>query len=154
MFHTKPNLVFPPFFGENSAHSLPVPLYIKSAHLFHGEEKSFEGYSNPDNDPNGDWCSGDPSARSGSDSTYFPIENPYTKKKDYPPKGRYWAFSKDSLDKYTKEGKIKFKKDYPSNQRGFIFKRYKNKMEKTYDAVNSLFAIDNQYMNKNNKKMD
>ncbi|MBO5989218.1 MAG: site-specific DNA-methyltransferase [Paludibacteraceae bacterium] len=136
--------------GLNIQHEYLL-IYTKNKGIFefHGEEKSFEGYSNPDNDPNGDWCSGDPSARSGSDSTYFPIENPYTKKKDYPPKGRYWAFSKDSLDKYIKEGKIKFKKDYPSNQRGFIFKRYKNKMEKTYDAVNSLFAIDNQYMNQN-----
>lgn len=53
------------------------------------------------------------------------------------------------MKKYIQEGRIKFKKEYQTNQRGFIFKRYKNKMEKTYDAVDSLFAINNAYMNQN-----
>lgn len=136
--------------GLNIQHEYLL-IYAKDKDIFefHGEEKSFDGYSNPDNDPNGDWCSGDPSAKSGSESTYFPIENPYTKKCDYPPKGRYWAFSEATKEKYIKEGRIKFKKEYKNNQRGFIFKRYKEKMEKSYDAVNSLFAIDNMYMNQN-----
>ena len=83
-----------------------------------GKEKEFENYSNPDNDPNGDWCSGDPSAKSGGDTTYFPIVNPYTNKVDYPPKGRYWAFSQSTLKNYIERGKIKFKKDYKENERG------------------------------------
>lgn len=136
--------------GINIQHEYLL-IYAKNKDLFEfrGEEKTFAGYSNPDNDPNGDWASGDPSARSGSKATYFPIENPYTKKIDYPPKGRYWAFSEKTKDEYIKEGRIKFKKEYHGNQRGFIFKRYKDKMEKTYDAVDSLFAVDNAYMNQN-----
>ena len=46
--------------------------------ILRGEEKAFSAYSNPDNDPNGAWCAGDPSAKSGGDSTYFAIKNPYT----------------------------------------------------------------------------
>ena len=113
----------------------------------HGEEKNFSSYSNPDNDENDDWTSGDPSAKSGSDSTYFEIINPYTQKIDFPPNGRYWAFSKDSLEKYIKSGKIKFKKEYGDNERGFIFKRYKKELETIYNPVNSLFSIDNEFMN-------
>jgi adenine-specific DNA-methyltransferase len=112
-----------------------------------GKEKEFENYSNPDNDPNGDWCSADPSAKSGGDTTYFPIVNPYTNKIDYPPKGRYWAFAQCTLKNYIERGKIKFKKDHKETERGFIFKRYKNEAVNTYNPVNSLFAIDNEFMN-------
>lgn len=112
-----------------------------------GKEKEFENYSNPDDDPNGDWCSGDPSAKSGGDTTYFPIVNPYTNKVDYPPKGRYWAFSQSTLKNYIERGKIKFKEDHKETERGFIFKRYKNEAMNPYNPVNSLFAIDNEFMN-------
>lgn len=54
-----------------------------------GIPKDFTVYSNPDNDPNGDWKASDPSAKSGSEATYFPIENPITGQIDYPPQGRY-----------------------------------------------------------------
>ena len=119
----------------------------KKAAVFVGEKKSFEGYSNPDNDPNGIWCSADPSAKSGGNSTYFPIKNPYTGKTDYPPKGRYWAFSQETLAKYIENGRIVFKKEYKENQRGFIFKRYADTMAVKNMPVNTLFADDNQYMN-------
>lgn len=112
-----------------------------------GKEKEFENYSNPDDDPNGDWCSGDPSAKSGGDTTYFPIVNPYTNKVDYPPKGRYWAFSQSTLKNYIERGKIKFKEDQKETERGFIFKRYKNEAMNPYNPVSSLFAIDNVFMN-------
>lgn len=113
-----------------------------------GEEKNYDSYSNPDNDPNGDWCSGEPSAKSGGDSTYFPIMNPYTKKEDFPPEGRFWAFSRSTLDDYIETGRIKFKENYRENERGFIFKRYKENLTNKYNPLNSLF-VDNEYMNQN-----
>ncbi|MDR0391250.1 MAG: hypothetical protein LBH59_05050 [Planctomycetaceae bacterium] len=115
--------------------------------FFNGEKKEYNCYKNPDNDPNGDWISGDPSAKNGSNATYFSIKNPLTGKEDYPPNGRFWAFSKTTCNKYIKTGKIKFKKHHKKNERGFIFKRYKNDLENQYNPVNSLFAIDNKYMN-------
>ena len=126
-------------------------LFVYSKNIsdiqLHGESKSYENYSNPDNDPNGDWCSADPSAKSGGQSTYFEIENPYTHKKDFPPTGRYWAFSKETLARYIREGKIKFKQNYRDGERGFIFKRYKKDATSLFDPVHSLFAIENDYMN-------
>lgn len=112
-----------------------------------GDAKEFSSYSNPDNDINGEWTSADPSAKSGGESTYFPIENPYTKKEDYPPKGRYWAFSKSTLQEYIKSGRIVFKKNYKDKERGFIFKRYKDNLSSQFNAVNSLVIAENEYMN-------
>lgn len=119
----------------------------KQVAMFIGSEKAFDGYSNPDNDPNGIWCSGDPSAKSGGASTYFPIVNPINGHIDYPPKGRYWAFSKDTMELYIKSGRIKFKEKCKENQRGFIFKRYAEKMENKNNPVDTLHFVDNSYMN-------
>lgn len=119
----------------------------RSRCTLHGEEKDFSSYSNPDQDPNGDWCAGDPSARSGGESTSFPIKNPYTGRVDYPPQGRYWAFSRETLEKYIETGKIKFKETYGEQERGFIFKRYKKDVVSRYNPVDSLFGTDNVYMN-------
>ena len=134
--------------GLNIQHEtlLVYAKYINVLKLI-GNEKKLEGYKNPDNDPNGDWCSGDPSAKSGGEGTYFEIKNLYTGKSDFPPKGRYWAFSRKTFDEYIKKGKILFKKVYKENERGFIFKRYKNELKDRYNPLNSLFAIENKYMN-------
>ena len=39
--------------------------------VLNGEEKTFNNYANPDNDPKGEWTSGDPSAKSGSEFDLF-----------------------------------------------------------------------------------
>ena len=134
--------------GFNTQHEILV-IYAKnkSQVLLHGEEKEFSNYANPDNDPNGEWCAGDPSARSGGVTTSFGIENPYTHRIDYPPIGRYWAFSESTLVKYIDDGKVKFKKDYGEKERGFVFKRYKKDAMSLFDPVHSLFATENEYMN-------
>ncbi|MCI9127575.1 MAG: site-specific DNA-methyltransferase [Eubacterium sp.] len=134
--------------GFNTQHEILV-IYAKnkSQVLLHGEEKKFSNYTNPDNDPNGEWCAGDPSAKSGGATTSFGIENPYTHRIDYPPVGRYWAFSKSTLVKYIADGKVKFKKDYGEKERGFIFKRYKKDAMSLSGPVHSLFAAENEYMN-------
>lgn len=134
--------------GLNIQHEyLHVYAKNKSKPYFVGDKKKLDSYSNPDNDPNGDWTSGDPSAKSGGESTYFPIENPYTGQIDYPPKGRYWAFSKETMDSYINSGRIKFKEKITKNQRGFIFKRYANKLQNKHMPVATLEFSDNSFMN-------
>ena len=134
--------------GFNLQHeSVLIYAKQKASLVLLGDEKELDKYANPDNDPKGDWVSSDPSAKSGGSSTNFGITNPYTKKIDYPPTGRYWAFSESTLQTYIKEGKIKFKKEYKSGERGFIFKRYKNELKNTRNPINSLFAVDNAFMN-------
>ena len=135
-------------YGFNLQHEYLL-IYAKNITLtkLFGEEKEFSNYSNPDNDENGDWCLADPSAKSGGDSTYFPINNPYTNKVDYPPKGRYWAFSKSTLERYIDDGKLQFKKQHKETERGFIFKRYKKDVKDKFNPVNSLFSADNEFLN-------
>lgn len=134
--------------GLNIQHEyLLVYAKNKSKATFTGEPKTFDNYSNPDNDPNGIWTSADPSAKSGGESTYFPIQNPITGQIDYPPKGRYWAFSKETMKKYIESGRIKFKNKITNNQRGFVFKRYAETMEVTTQPVGTLYFDNNAYMN-------
>ncbi|WP_418178992.1 site-specific DNA-methyltransferase [Aliarcobacter lanthieri] len=134
--------------GLNNQHeNLIIYAKEKDKLFLNGEIKTYNEYKNPDNDLKGDWKSGDPSAKSGGDSTYFEIKNPYTNKIDLPPSGRYWAFSKKTFEKYIESEKIIFKKEYADKERGFTFKVYKNELKTKYNPVNSLFSIDNQFMN-------
>lgn len=112
-----------------------------------GEKKKFENYSNPDNDPKGKWIAGDPSAKSGGPGTYFEIVNPLTGQVDLPPKGRYWAFSKETMEKYIENGRIKFRTEIKKNQRGFIFKRYATSMKNQYMPFGTLDFTGNEYLN-------
>ncbi|MDU9803609.1 site-specific DNA-methyltransferase [Helicobacter pylori] len=113
-----------------------------------GGEKNLENYKNPDNDPNGAWINDNPSAKSGNMRTgYFGVTNPYTNKVDYPPQGRFWLFSQDTIQKHINEGRICFKKEHKDNERGFIYKRYLKDIKTTKKTFDSLVFTDNLYMN-------
>jgi len=113
-----------------------------------GGEKDLSNYRNPDNDPNGEWVSADPSAKSGSYETgYFPVKNPYTGKEDYPPEGRFWLFSQNTIQEHIDSGKICFKKEHKENERGFIYKRYLKDLQTTLETFDSLKFTDNKFMN-------
>ncbi|WP_024111952.1 site-specific DNA-methyltransferase [Helicobacter pylori] len=113
-----------------------------------GGEKNLENYKNPDNDPNGAWINDNPSAKSGNMKTgYFGVTNPYTNKVDYPPQGRFWLFSQDTIQKHIDEGRICFKKEHKDNERGFIYKRYLKDLKTTKKTFDSLVFTDNLYMN-------
>ena len=119
---------------------------INSARL-NGEKKDNSNYKNPDDDINGPWIVDNPSAKSGGESTYFEIINPNTGQIDLPPKGRYWAFSQKSFNNWVTSGKIIFKNEIKNGERGFILKKYLTDLKSEYNPVNSLFSIDNKYMN-------
>lgn len=113
-----------------------------------GGEKDLDKYKNPDNDPNGAWANDNPSAKSGKPETgYFAIKNPYTGKEDYPPEGRFWLFSKNTLQKHIDEGRICFKKEHKENERGFIYKRYLKDLKTNQKTFDSLIFTDNAFMN-------
>lgn len=66
-------------------------------------------YSNPDNDPKGDWTTSDLSAN--HKGPYFAIKNPSTNEVFFPPKGRYWVFNENEVKKRIAEGRIIFGKN-------------------------------------------
>ncbi len=112
-----------------------------------GGEKNLENYKNPDNDPNGAWISADPSKAGYAEIQYYPITNPYTGKVDYPPKGRSWIPTQNTIQKHIDEGRICFKKEHKDNERGFIYKRYLKDIKTTRKTFDSLIFSDNCYMN-------
>jgi adenine-specific DNA-methyltransferase len=77
--------------------------------------ENLERFSNPDNDPRGEWAPGDLSANAKGGryvaSLYFEIENPVTKKRHLPPDGACWRFSKETVEAYIREGRIYFGMD-------------------------------------------
>lgn len=115
-----------------------------------GKEKDLSNYKNPDNDPNGDWKTSDPTMRGSK--LFYKIINPYTNKEDTPPIGRGWAFSEEKLDELIKNGKIVFKKNHNLNERGFIYKAYKKDLRSSNLLLNSLEFCDNSYLNQTSSK--
>lgn len=134
--------------GLNYQHEYAL-IYSKNSSNFSlsGEKKDLNKYKNPDNDINGPWKTTDPSARSGGEESIFEILNPYTGISDFPPTGRYWAFSKGTFEKWVETGKIIFRKDAKPGERGFFVKKYLKELKSDFNLVNSLFASDNSYMN-------
>lgn len=117
-----------------------------------GKEKDISRYLNPDNDPRGAWIPRDPSAASGTTKNIFPVVNPYTGKEDFPPNGRYWAFSEKTIQGHIESGKISFKKKHDSKERGFIYKGYLEEMKSKAAMMNSLDFANTDYINSSGTK--
>src|SRR5690606_15782867 len=64
-------------------------------------------YTNPDNDPRGNWKPGDMSVKTYSESYDYPIRTPSGKIVE-PPTGRCWRFSKDAYEKALNDNRIWF----------------------------------------------
>ncbi|MDO4788378.1 MAG: site-specific DNA-methyltransferase, partial [Johnsonella sp.] len=72
-------------------------------------EESMKGYTNPDNDPRGVWSSMPLQAKSGTDSNFKHI---FSNGIEWsPPKGRFSAFSHESLNEMENDNRIWFGKD-------------------------------------------
>jgi adenine-specific DNA-methyltransferase len=91
--------------------------------LVYGNEASFHlrprpedqtAYKNPDDDPRGPWDTKDLSANGKGGrfvpSLVYPIVNPVTKEKHYPPNGRCWAYNSDDMAQLMTDGLIVFSK--------------------------------------------
>lgn len=65
-------------------------------------------FRNPDNDPRGPWRQGDDgTAKSGTEKQRFQVTLP-SGRIVTPPKGRYWAFSPETLERSRSEGRAYF----------------------------------------------
>ncbi|HLS12515.1 MAG TPA: site-specific DNA-methyltransferase [Flavobacteriaceae bacterium] len=97
----------------NHNHTL---IYSKNLQLFYSKKSEFklkmspEGFSNPDDDPNGIWKA-DPFDSPGiRPNLTYKIKNPNTGKEYLPPKGRCWRTGPDEYQKFFEEGRIVFGK--------------------------------------------
>lgn len=67
-------------------------------------------YKNPDNDPRGSWMSDNPSVKTYSATTDYPITTPSGRVVN-PPSSRSWRFSKEKFEALVKDNRIWFGKD-------------------------------------------
>ncbi|GHC22133.1 site-specific DNA-methyltransferase [Aidingimonas halophila] len=87
-----------------------VLVYTKAVASLKGVERTFEKYSNPDNDSRGAWISDNLSAGKPGGDTYYSIRDPETGNEFWPPKGRYWPYSRQTMAKKISEGRVIFPK--------------------------------------------
>ena len=83
-------------------------------------------YSNPDNDPRGDWTSGDVSARNYYGEGTYSVTCPSGRVIDGPPPGTYWRVSKERFDELDKDGRIWWGEDGNNTPR---LKRFLNEVQ-------------------------
>ncbi len=74
-------------------------------------EKQDGAYSNPDNDPRGSWRSDNLLRSEYRERDVFPIVNPNTGEKCYPPPGSSWRHPENTIQKMIKDGRIYFGKE-------------------------------------------
>ena len=70
-------------------------------------EKMDRAYKNPDNDPRGDWISGDLVANQERTDGYYEVSGP-TGKSFNVPAGKHWAFSEENLKQLIADNRIWF----------------------------------------------
>ena len=68
----------------------------------------FDGYSNPDNDPRGDWKLDPFDAPHESESLTYAIVNPDTGEEHWPPAGRQWRMLEENYRRLADDGRIMF----------------------------------------------
>ncbi|MGY0561105.1 site-specific DNA-methyltransferase [Luteimonas sp. A277] len=85
-----------------------ILVYSKRDGVLKGVERTFEKYSNPDNDPRGPWIADNLSAGKPGGDTYYTITDPKTGREFLPPRGRYWPYSRQTMATKISEGRVLF----------------------------------------------
>lgn len=100
-------------------------IYSKQRSLlsFGGNPITPDGYINPDNDLRGPWKLVPIDANHAGGDTVYPIKNPKTNVIYYPPKGRIWAYNKNTLQKLIADNRIKFGLNDDSSPKRKLFYR-------------------------------
>ena len=103
--------------------------YGKSEFASVGVPKSYESFSNPDNDLRGDWVSGDLTVGMGKDlrpNQFYELTDPKTGKVYPPNPNRVWAYVPTSMEKLIKERRVIFPED--TGRRPMV-KRFKSELK-------------------------
>jgi len=99
-----------------------------------GERRTFEKYSNPDNDLRGDWIADNLSASKPGGDTYYAIVNPENGHEFWPPKGRFWPYNPKTMKDKIAEGRILFPKSAEGSP---LVKRFRNEAKSLNQPISS-----------------
>lgn len=109
-----------------------ILCYAKKKGRLNGIERTFARYTNPDNDPRGPWIADNLTAGKPGGDVFYPILDPETGNEFYPPKGRYWPYSRETMKRKIQEGRIIF----PQTSQGRpMLKRFQ------YEAKNAVVPV-------------
>ena len=104
---------------------------------FLGQEKDFSKYSNPDDDPRGEWVLGDLTVgmtKEQRPNQFYPLSDPKTKRIFQPNPNRVWAYIPASMNRLIEENRIYFPED--DSKRPMI-KRYKADLENKKNPIST-----------------
>ena len=133
-------------------------ITVTSRDILKGEEKIFEEYQNPDNDPKGEWKK-DSYLIKIDEGRYgyarYPIHNPYLDITHYPPvhynenNRKQWHYIKETFDKKLKEGEVVFYKNEEeyTGEYSFFIKKYKSTITDRFKNISSLEYSGNDFVN-------
>lgn len=133
---------------------------IQENDILNGEEKEFETYKNPDNDPNGEWTK-DSYLIKIDNGRYgfarYPIHNPYLNITHYPPvyydenNRKQWHYVEETFNQMIKRGQVVFYKDKSeyTGEYSFFIKKYRKDIDKTNNNISTLCFDSNEYVNAN-----
>ena len=136
---------------------------IQKNDVLNGEEKEFNNYSNPDNDPNGPWTK-DSYLIKIDNGRYgfarYPITNPYLNITHYPPvyydenNRKQWHYVEETFKEMEKNGQVVYYKDKSeySGEYSFFIKKYQKDIDKKNNNISTLIFDDNEFINANGTK--
>ncbi len=111
-----------------------VICYGKGRVALAGEERTFKRYRNDDDDPRGPWVADNLSAAKPGGNTLYPIKDPETGYEYWPPKGRYWPYSPETMEQKIREGRILF----PGTPEGTpLYKRFKSEAKSLFRPIST-----------------
>ncbi len=106
-----------------------VVAYQKQDYTSLGLPKEFSSYSNPDNDPRGEWVPGDLTVGMTKDqrpNQYYELVNPKTGEKYQANPNRVWAYIRESMSVLIEENRVLFPED---NSRRPMSKRFRSELK-------------------------
>lgn len=114
-----------------------VLAYQKHSYVSLGIPKEFSSYSNPDNDPRGEWVAGDLTVGMTKDqrpNQYYVLVDPRTGKEYQANPNRVWGYIKESMSILLKENRILFPED---TSRRPMLKRFRSELKTDVNPVST-----------------
>lgn len=123
--------------GMSIDHEYVVVYQRSDEFKMQGVKKSFDNYTNPDDDPRGPWVAGDLKNSRTKDerpTMFYEITDPETGHTYQPDPNSVWRLGKETMQQYIEEGRIIFPDDGEGVPK---FKRFQNEIDSKYKPLSS-----------------
>lgn len=123
--------------GMSIDHEYVVVYQRSDEFKMQGVKKSFDNYTNPDDDPRGPWVAGDLKNSRTKDerpTMFYEITDPETGHTYQPDPNSVWRLGEETMQQYIEEGRIIFPDDGEGVPK---FKRFQNEIDSKYKPLSS-----------------